>query len=148
MKNSEDIKPSPCSPGSAPNDQTDTTGLTMYSELCPSDRQVLSHLTSPRDSDARFPAITGTDLASFVLSPSHGRLSKADLNRVGLQLLKEAAAAGEYRAASSVFGSLVTVNKPMGPDKLTANETVANALRKAAKAFTPKPKTIDVAEET
>ena len=74
-----------------------------------------SNVTSlVRDGVLEVPSLTGSDLASCVLSRDSKRLSVHDLNWVGLELLKDCKAAGELKAAASVYSTIVTANKP-GP---------------------------------
>ena len=90
------------------------------------------------DGALELPALKGTDLASFALTRSHARLSTADLNIIGMALLKDAVAAErpDHRAAAAVFSAMANVNsKVSGPKKVGSTDRVRAALEKAASAI-------------
>lgn len=90
------------------------------------------------DGALELPALSGTDLASFALTRSHTRLSTADLNIIGMALLKDAVSAEkpDHRAAAAVFSAMANVNaKVAGPKKVGATDRVRAALEKAASAI-------------
>lgn len=81
--------------------------------------------------------LTGSDIASFALSPSHTKFSPADLNRIGLCLLSGAVSANDFRAASSIFGTIATLNakQAQAPNekKQDNRDKIARALQRSAK---------------
>ena len=90
------------------------------------------------DGALELPALKGTDLASFALTRSHSRLSTADLNIIGMALLKDAVAAEkpDHRAAAAVFSAMANINsKVSGPKKVGSTDRVRAALEKAASAI-------------
>ena len=92
------------------------------------------------------PGITGTTLASFALSHTVEHLSVSDLNLVGMELMKAAAASKDFRAASSVFGTLAAMNKQAPTGRVgTSNDDLAKLLRRSAKGMATR--TVDVVPE-
>jgi hypothetical protein len=90
------------------------------------------------DGALELPALSGTDLASFALTRSHSRLSIADLNIIGMALIKDAVSAEkpDHRAASAVFSSMAQINsKAAGAKKSGSTDRVRAALEKAASAI-------------
>lgn len=124
-------------PSTSDGSQTQTGSIVVN----PTDRHLLANLA---DAGAPPPsALTGTDIASFALSPGSGKLSRGDLNRIGLQLMKEAASGknpdADYRSASTIFSTLASVNKP---SPVSAKPPPRNVTPHLARAM--KMRTVDV----
>lgn len=101
------------------------------------DPMVVRRLSS-EDGVLDLPSLTGTDLASFALTRSHSRLSVADLNTIGMALMKDAVMAEKpnHAAAAQVFASMTQYNiKTSGPKKVGSTDRVRFALERAAAAI-------------
>lgn len=124
---------------SCSRDQKSFTEDTFSSqELMPATDPMVLRRAQSEDGALELPALKGTDLASFALTRSHARLSTADLNIIGMALLKDAVTAErpDHRAAAAVFSAMANINsKVAGPKKVGSTDRVRAALEKAASAI-------------
>lgn len=85
--------------------------------------------------------ITGTDLASFVLSPSARKLSAMGLNVIGLELIKKAVESNDLRAAAGFYSAMVQANiKEVSAtgSKQTSNANMIKALKRVGRSTSGK----------
>ena len=87
--------------------------------------------------------ITGDSLASIALTRTAKVLSIADLNTIGVALLREAGKTGDLKTAASIYGTLAASNQKSGSQgkgkQGPGSDKLARALNKTAQALANRP---------